>query len=415
MKSQEAGQIILGHTILHPKKAGEIALCLQSRHFADAKDRRVFEAVKQCVLAGLEPDLPTVGTKVPELAGYVASLTTMGGTSGNWQYYASIVRNEWKKRQLQVQLKELHATLETENPDRAFADFISEISGFGIDTGRSKEQQIEHLKAEISQNFDRPGQLVGLSLELPTLDEMTGGLMQKEFISLCALTSIGKSAFAHFLAFNRAMEGTPVSLISTEMSAESVWARIAAMASHVNNQNIRKPAGKQQYTEVIDHLDRLKDINLEIVDDISRFEDLCIRIRLDAMRRDTRLVIVDYLQQIVVPDKGEQRYFALQRIVEGLKALAMELNITIIGLCQLNDDAERRLERGAAPSLSTIRESRSIGHASDMVLVLQRARENDGTIQNRGSMYLLKSRNGPVGKVNIEFSPGVFLFEEAAS
>jgi replicative DNA helicase len=77
----------------------------------------------------------------------------------------------------------------------------------------------------------------------------------------------------------------------------------------------------------------------------------------------------------------------------------MELNITVLGLSQLNDDGR-------------LRESRAIGHDADTVWILS----NDGDWQpliQPVKLNIEKSRDGETGSIKLTFRKEFTRFEDA--
>jgi replicative DNA helicase len=83
-----------------------------------------------------------------------------------------------------------------------------------------------------------------------------------------------------------------------------------------------------------------------------------------------KLVVVDYLQLIENAVKGEPRHMQVAGISRALKRLAMDLNIPILALSQLNKNPEERV--GGKIHLSDMRESEAISQDADYVIFVHR-------------------------------------------
>ena len=91
-----------------------------------------------------------------------------------------------------------------------------------------------------------------------------------------------------------------------------------------------------------------------------------------------------------------------------MKALARELNIPIVALCQVARAAE-----GEAPNLAQLRGSGSIEQDADVVLFLHRDRkimEEKNPVQD-ATCIVAKQRNGATGDVEMIFFPSFTKFE----
>jgi len=84
----------------------------------------------------------------------------------------------------------------------------------------------------------------------------------------------------------------------------------------------------------------------------------------------------------------------------GLKAIAKDMDIPVVALCQVGRSAERRDEK--TPTLADLRESGNIEQDADIVLFLNPT--NTNTTQAEGEILEIKTgknRNGPTGRCSI--------------
>ena len=100
----------------------------------------------------------------------------------------------------------------------------------------------------------------------------------------------------------------------------------------------------------------------------------------------------------------------VSEISRGLKALAGELDISILALSQLSRATEMRAEK--KPQLSDLRESGSIEQDADIVMFLYRDEyyNHDTENQNIAELIIAKNRNGATGVVRLQFEKEYVLF-----
>ena len=99
--------------------------------------------------------------------------------------------------------------------------------------------------------------------------------------------------------------------------------------------------------------------------------------KLKAKEPDLGLIVVDYIGLITTTTKtkSESRQLEVQLISQTLKKLALDLDVPIIGVAQLNRNVENR---GGEPQLSDLRESGSIEQDADIVMMLHEKKFTTG-------------------------------------
>ncbi|MBA7690944.1 Replicative DNA helicase [subsurface metagenome] len=138
------------------------------------------------------------------------------------------------------------------------------------------------------------------------------------------------------------------------------------------------------------------------------------------------MVIIDYLQLLSGYGKYDSRQQEISDISRSLKALAKELEISVIALSQLSRAVE---VRGGArrPILSDLRESGALEQDADLIMFIYRpyvyekkvtAGDSDRHISEEERIKKLyaeiiigKQRNGPIGNVKLRFFSEYTKFE----
>jgi replicative DNA helicase len=152
--------------------------------------------------------------------------------------------------------------------------------------------------------------------------------------------------------------------------------------------------------------DQLRDHPIYIDDDPdTTLSNLRSKARRQQIECGLDLLIVDYLQLIEVPDRrdGENRTQQVSYISRTLKQLARELGCPVIALSQLSRSVEQR--NPPIPILSDLRESGSIEQDADSVVMLYREGyyNEDCEDPSLTDVYVRKNRNGPTGRVLLQF------------
>src|SRR5215218_3857233 len=114
------------------------------------------------------------------------------------------------------------------------------------------------------------------------------------------------------------------------------------------------------------------------------------------------LVIVDYIQLMRPEDTRVNRVEQVGQVSRGLKILARELGVPVIGVSQLSRAPEQRPDK--RPMLSDLRESGSIEQDADVVTFIYRASKyDDDADPSEADLIVAKHRNGPTADVPVVF------------
>ncbi len=114
-------------------------------------------------------------------------------------------------------------------------------------------------------------------------------------------------------------------------------------------------------------------------------------------------MIVDYIQLMRSDDPRANRVEQVGQMSRGLKILARELEVPVIGISQLSRAPEQRPDK--VPILSDLRESGSIEQDADIVSFIYRDEYYNHESERPGEADLIiaKHRNGALGTVKLTF------------
>lgn len=437
-KSIEAERSVLGAVLLNPdalNNALEIFGYNTDDIFYHKPHQTIFDAICDIYQNSQDkPDIQAVASyleskkQLADVGGfsYLSELLNCVSTSGNINYYATTVMEMALLRRLidqcsnivgkayesQTSVKELIdqaesdiftiATQRKTNPIYGIKDLIFPI--------------VSNLETRINNNED----ITGLSTGFNILDSYLCGLQPSEMIVLAARPSIGKTAFALNIANQVAlMNKTGVLIFSLEMSKEQLIQRLICMVGKVDGQMMRKTyLAKSVLSNIVKASGQLEKAPIYI-DDTPNINIMEIRSK---SRRhllqhpDVKLIIIDYLQLMSVPYRGENRQVEIAEISRQIKGLARELGVPILALCQLSREAEKE---SAEPRLAHLRESGAIEQDADVVLMLYKDKKEEKESEigkhkpkDPVTIYLkiAKQRNGPTGIIKLAFHRSHQLF-----
>lgn len=242
----------------------------------------------------------------------------------------------------------------------------------------------------------------GIPTQIYGLDSMLGGgLKPGKQIIIAARPSVGKSSLAQQICLNVAKDGHAAALFSMEMGCEELTDRAVANIGRVPLDGIATgKLDRDQWSRVSDAIEGMRDLPLFLDEQPAMsLGDIVSKARAIKRKHGLKLLAIDYLQLCSSGKAGESRHHQIEEISRGLKALAKQLDITIITLSQLNREVEKRTS--GRPVLSDLKESGAIEEDADVVLMLWRHQVGQGG--NVIGCAMPKNRQGRVGEFALHF------------
>jgi len=334
----------------------------------------------------------------------LSSLWSFVPTSANWQFYAKLVKENYQRRNALLQMQALSTQLYDQQAE--FEDGLSEhvektLMKLVLDVPRVEKAFKSHVLDTLNQiEAETQSQgTIGARFGVRSLDTAIGGIRAGEYLVICAETSGGKSALALNLILHEARRNVAVAVFSLEMSSTQVIKRMLASDGQLSMRTLR--AGlltEHDFPKLIHSAERVSKLPIHYEEGYSmNILQIVSRLRLLKVRHNIGLVVVDYLQLISSGAKETSREREIAEVSRRLRLLALELQIPVVVLSQLNDQGY-------------LRESRAIGHDADTVINIE-----DGDSENafERNVVLVKNRNGRCGeKVKLNFYGEFMTFED---
>jgi replicative DNA helicase len=403
----EAEAALLGALMIDNRLVEDVQLKLRSDHFFEPLHGRIYDAILKLTDSNRVANPVTLrplfesDESIKEVGGpaYLAQLTGSGAAVIGARDFAHQIYDLALLRALIGVGRDLvEGALDTSEDVAPLAQIeraeseLYKVAEQGGAEGRAKsfgEAAMESIRnAEAALN--RGGGLTGITTGFTGLNSRIGGLQRSDLIVVAGRPGMGKTALATNMAFaaaerflqdqadgiepNRAAGG-PVAIFSLEMSAEQLVTRVLSEQSQVTAEQIRTGnLGRQEFASFARTADRLHSLPFYI-DDTPGLTIAALRARARRLKRQKGigLVVVDYLQLLQGSGKGssgDNRVQEISEISRGLKQLAKELDVPVIGVSQLSRAVEQREDK--RPQLSDLRESGSIEQDADIVLFVYR-------------------------------------------
>ena len=250
-----------------------------------------------------------------------------------------------------------------------------------------------------------------------SLDRFTNGFRKRDLIVVASRPGVGKTCFAlNIASYAAKLSGRDIVYFSLEMSGQQLVSRLLSKESKIIENRLK--VGKLHKNE----WDRFKraaisisDSSLVIIDDATMsITDMYNKCKLF---NNLGLVIIDYVQLISSGSndptgKYENRVQNFTEISRMMKVMAVELNIPVICLSQLNRDIDYRTNQ--KPALNDLREFGSLSQDADVIFGLYRDDYYDVESGNPDTVevIILKNRHGSGGTVPLGWLPERATFYE---
>ena len=422
----EAEQATLGALLLNWDAVSNVISLLDSQKFYSYQNRLIYEAMISLFRQNIHGDtlaLINELTKTGKLeeaggAAYIASLTDLVPTAANVEFYAKIVLDQSIRRELikisqDLKLNAFDETKESRSIIEAAEKRIFTLSDKNQTTKVYGMQEIINRTIKtIDEHYKNKSSFTGIPTGFGQLDTMTSGFQNSELIILGARPSIGKTAMALSMMEHIAIDQKiPCGFFSLEMSYEMIGQRLLSQTARIPGHKIKSGMLRQDdFVKLQNAAGRCFQAPLYIVDVPNMpLLDLKAMARRLVVNQGVKIIFIDYIGLISTDNPNAQVWEQVSEISKSLKALARELGIPIVALCQVARDAE-----GSEPTLAQLRGSGSIEQDADVVMFLHRDRnktaDQTDPVQD-AKLIVAKQRNGPTGDIEILFLSGYTKFE----
>lgn len=231
------------------------------------------------------------------------------------------------------------------------------------------------------------------------------GWHEGDLIIIAGSTSMGKSTLASTIAYNVAVEGTPVAYYSMEMTARQLTARMSARCTGVSASTaLYAKLSPAEYQKVYDGTLSMKSLPIYFDEDSkTNFSQMCKSIKRLKKKYGIKVVFIDYLQ-ILANGSNDNREAILGDMARDLKRLAVEEGLAICALSQLNRADKDKGE----PRLNQMRGSGQIEEACDMGVLIHRPNLKNET----ATITIAKGRNIGLAKEKVKFNANLSYFSD---
>lgn len=426
--SVEAEQSVIGSLIIDPSCINQIADKLTAQHFYVEKYAKIYDVIFNMFLDNRNIDFVTVleGVKAQgifdEAEGkrVLYEMTQLVPSTKNIAEYAKIIIEKASLRKLIDACADISEMCFAQSQDTADILDIAETRIYEIMQSRTNTA-LTHIKYAILDSYDKINKVandknafLGLQTRYSEIDRMLSGLGKSDLILIAARPGVGKTSFALNIAQNIALDKPKktIAVFSLEMSNEQLANRMLSAQSGIDNMKLRNgELTDDDWVNLAEASVTLSDTDVYF-DDTANITVAQIKAKLRRLKK-LDLIIIDYLQLMSGGGRYDNRTTEVGAISRSLKVMAKEFNVPVITLSQLNRETEKTKSK---PQLSNLRESGSIEQDADAIIFLWKPEDEEAA---GGSVEVVKcevakNRHGPVGSIDLAWSPSTTRFTNIA-
>lgn len=377
---------------------------LDETDFAFEKNKKIIKAINELKAEKKEISIISLQSRISannkQVIEYLTSLSEYVYATTADYIYNQVIELSKKRKLMELLQKSITELMEAENIDIFMQDKIKQINK--IAEINEKEQtfveQVVETSTEIEKNtLQKPDYT--LYTGITDLDKMICGLHKQELTIIGARPGVGKTTLALQIAEHIAERGTETAIISLEMSDTQVIQKLISRRARINSYKMRMGTLETKELEQIGVVSaEIAELPIHLITKartIQHIENIARKLK---NKNNLGLMIIDYIQLIKNKGKFNSREQEVADITRTLKLLSLELNIPIVGLCQLNRNAARQ-----EPTLADLRESGAIEQDADNILFLYQEAESTETVVDI-TLKLAKQRAGETGKIDLKFN-----------
>jgi replicative DNA helicase len=412
--SQEAEESVLGAMLIDKDAVIAVAEFLLPEDFYDERLKEIYEACLALYEERIPIDVLTVAERLKkrktfksaESSSFLADLANKVPTAAHVEHYGRIVKDTATKRSLMsaatrlVEISMDEGMGATEVLDEAEREIFSLSQ-------KSLSKAFTSVRDTLAESFDRLDELHksgegirGVATGFADLDDALAGMQKSNLLILAARPGVGKTSLAMNISQYVAVElKRPVGFFSLEMSREELVDRLLVAQADIDAWKLKTgKLSEEDFTKLSNAMGELAEAPL-FIDDTPALSILEMRTKARRLQVENGLdlLVVDYLQ-LARSRNLENRVQEVSEISQGLKNLARELKVPVLGISQLSRAVETR--GGKKPQLSDLRDSGSIEQDADVVMFLWR--EDEDNAENM-MLDIAKHRNGPLRSIPLHF------------
>ncbi|APW38469.1 hypothetical protein RD110_15720 [Rhodoferax koreense] len=378
--STEAEQALLGGLLMDDRLWDAVGDVLKPSDFFGELHQSIFSTLMVQIIANKPVDVISVFDTMRgqvELK-YLHRLSQFAPSFSSMRQYAGIIRERSVSRDLLAAAAEIQdlARDHTIPFETRMDEAAGKLAKLLPDSPRDDWQDAGDGMMQFLEGIDRAhnGEEDFLPTGLKEIDDkLDGGMRKGEVIVIAGRPGMGKTALGMTICENVADAGEQVGFLSMEMPKAQVNRRRVAMKSGVPLHKLKRPERMSDFdwSQMTAAVEKVRLSPMDVSDQGGlNINQVRLKARKLKRRKGLRVLMIDYIGLMEGTDKKANRSTQLGEVSRGIKALAKELDCTVLLLAQLNRDVEKRPNQ--RPMMSDLRECGDIEQDADIILFVHR-------------------------------------------
>lgn len=384
---------------------------LDENDFVSERNQKVIKAINELKAEKKEVSILSIKSKIKanqkQVLEYLSSLADYVRLTSADSVYNDLMELSKKRKLFKLLQEKTMDIADAESIDALAQDIIKQINSIEQINEKEKTflEQVVNTATKMEED-SKNGTDYSLYTGITDLDNKTCGLHRQELTIIGARPGIGKTTLALQIAEHIAEKGIETAIISLEMSDMQIIQKMIAKKTKVNSYKMRMGTLEDKDLEKIGVASaEISQLPIHLITNARTLQQIENITRKLKNKSNLGLLVIDYIQLIRNKGKFNNREQEVADITRTLKLLSLELDIPIIGLCQLSRNATRQ-----EPTLADLRESGAIEQDADNVLFLYQEKEDEGSIVDV-TLKIAKQRAGELGKVSLKFNKTMSEFK----
>lgn len=320
-----------------------------------------------------------------------------------------------EQMQMLIAEKKLNSILKNETQGNPYEKASSLIEKLREITPIAEPMNLdEHLSALLAEISERQNKVRKYSYGLPKLDKKTNGLHEGNLIIISGRPGSGKTALAMQTTRSNLIRKHKVLYVSLEMSEPELLERMVMLEEEFNTDRMKNGTlTKQECDKLSMTIDHIREYPIVISTKVRDMSQL----RIEIAKENPEIVVLDQISLIRDSERHNSKREEFSAITRKLKLMAMDFNIPIIALAQINRDAQETI-----PTLANLKESGSIEEDANCVIMVHTLTEEQNEKlkvpkpkkDNQINVFIMlaKNRAGETINIGATFEGGRYRFEE---